>query len=182
MADVLVGVRSIVIGCFGYVTMVVGLGWKFSLAAGSVALAIISLPYICRTSEMALRQVPNELREAAYALGATDGAVTMRIALPAALPAVLTGILLTLAISVGETAPLLYAAGWSSYLWNGHLTLEPIGYLTYAIWAFITEPFESAHALAYAAALFVTLFVLVISVLTRVVVDENAGWLRRRPR
>lgn len=181
LADVLVGVPSIVIGYFGYVTMVVALGWKFSVAAGSVALAIISLPYICRTTEMALRQVPRALREAAYALGASDGRVTLGICVPAALPGILTGILLALAISVGETAPLLYTAGWSSYLWTGHVTNEPIGYLTYVIWAFITEPFESAHALAYAAAFFVTLFVLVISILTRMALDENAGWRRLRP-
>ena len=181
LADVLVGVPSIVIGYFGYVTMVAGLGWGFSVAAGSVALAIISLPYICRTTEMALRQVPRALREAAYALGAGDGRVAMGISVPAALPGILTGILLALAISVGETAPLLYTAGWSSYLWTGHFTKESIGYLTYAIWAFITEPFASAHALAYAAALFVTLFVLVISILTRMVLDENAGWRRRKP-
>ncbi len=181
LADVLVGVPSIVIGYFGYVTMVVALGWKFSVAAGSVALAIISLPYICRTTEMALRQVPRALREAAYALGASDGRVTLGICVPAALPGILTGVLLALAISVGETAPLLYTAGWSSYLWTGHFTNEPVGYLTYVIWAFITEPFESAHALAYAAAFFVTLFVLVISILTRMVLDENAGWRRLRP-
>ncbi len=181
LVDVLVGVPSIVIGYFGYVTMVVALGWKFSVAAGSVALAIISLPYICRTTEMALRQVPRPLREAAYALGAGEGRVSMGICVPAALPGILTGILLALAISVGETAPLLYTAGWSNYLWTGRLTNEPIGYLTYAIWAFITEPFESAHALAYAAALFVTLFVLVISILTRMALDENAGWRRLKP-
>jgi phosphate transport system permease protein len=181
LADVLVGVPSIVIGYFGYVTMVVALGWKFSVAAGSVALAIISLPYICRTTEMALRQVPRALREAAYALGAGDGRVTLGICVPAALPGILTGILLALAISVGETAPLIYTAGWSSYLWTGHLTNEPIGYLTYVIWSFISEPFESAHVLAYAAAFFVTLFVLVISILTRMVLDENAGWRRLRP-
>ncbi|HKT12516.1 MAG TPA: phosphate ABC transporter permease PstA [Terriglobia bacterium] len=181
LADVLVGVPSIVIGYFGYVTMVVALGWKFSVAAGSVALAIISLPYICRTTEMALRQVPRALREAAYALGAGDGRVTMGICVPAALPGILTGILLALAISVGETAPLIYTAGWSSYLWTGHLTNEPIGYLTYVIWSFISEPFETAHVLAYAAAFFVTLFVLVISILTRMMLDENAGWRRLRP-
>lgn len=179
LADVLVGVPSIVIGYFGYVTMVVDLGWKFSVLAGSVALAIISLPYICRTSEMAIRQVPRSLREAAYALGAGDGRVAMSICVPIALPGVLTGILLALAISVGETAPLLYTAGWSNYLWTGHFTNEPIGYLTYAIWAFITEPFSGAHALAYAAAFFVTVFVLVISILSRLVLDENAGWRRR---
>ncbi|MDE3156546.1 MAG: phosphate ABC transporter permease PstA [Acidobacteriota bacterium] len=179
LSDVLVGVPSIVIGYFGYVTMVVDLGWKFSALAGSVALAIISLPYICRTSEMAIRQVPRSMREAAYALGAKEGTVVMSICLPQALPGILTGVLLALAISVGETAPLLYTAGWSSYLWTGHLTNEPIGYLTYAIWAFITEPFESAHALAYAAAFLVTMFVLIISVLSRVAFDENTGWRRR---
>jgi len=177
--DVLVGVPSIVIGYFGYVTMVVMLGWQFSAAAGSVALAIISLPYISRTTEMALREVPRGLREAAYALGATDRAVVLGISVPAALPGILTGILLALAISVGETAPLLYTAGWSSYLWNGHLIKEPIGYLTYVIWAFITEPFASAQALAYAAALFVTLFVLVISVLSRLLLDQSVGWRGR---
>ncbi|MCG6989300.1 MAG: phosphate ABC transporter permease PstA [Gemmatimonadetes bacterium] len=180
LADVLVGVPSIVIGYFGYVTMVVGLGWNFSVAAGSVALAIIALPYICRTAEMAMRQVPRSMREAAYALGAKDHTVIMRICLPTALPGILTGVLLALAIAVGETAPLLYTAGWSNYMWNGHLTNSPIGYLTYAIWAFVTEPFATAHALAYAAAFFVTLFVLLISVVSRVVLDRNAGWRRRR--
>lgn len=179
LVDVLVGVPSIVIGYFGYVTMVVGLGWKFSVAAGSVALAIIALPYICRTSEMALRQVPRAVREGAYALGAGDGRVALGICVPMALPGILTGVLLALAIAVGETAPLLYTAGWSSFLWTGHLTNEPIGYLTYVIWAFITEPFSSAHALAYAAAFFVTIFVLLISIVARMALDENAGWRRR---
>lgn len=182
LADVLVGVPSIVIGYFGYVTMVEGLGWKFSLAAGAIALAIICLPYICRTTEMAIRQVPRATREAAYALGANDAKVALGICLPVALPGVLTGILLALAISVGETAPLIYTAGWSNYLWNGHFTNEPVAYLTYAIWAFITEPFASAHALAYAAALCVTMLVLLISVISRLALDENAGWRRRRDR
>ena len=179
LADVLVGVPSIVIGYFCYVTLVERLGWKFSVAAGSVALAIISLPYICRTSEMALRQVPRALREGAYALGARDSRVVLGICVPTALPGILTGVLLALAISVGETAPLIYTADWSNYLWTGHLTKEPIGYLTYAIWAFITEPFASAHALAYAAAFFVTLFVLLISIASRMVLVERPGW--RRP-
>ncbi|MGC8491943.1 MAG: phosphate ABC transporter permease PstA [Syntrophobacteraceae bacterium] len=169
LADVLAGIPSIVVGYFGYITMVVTLGWQFSVAAGSVALAIISLPYICRSSEMALNQVPRGVRESAYALGAGDGRVALSICVRMAMPGIVTGILLAFAISVGETAPLLYTAGWSNYLWDGHVTREPIAYLTYAIWAFITEPFESAHALAYAAALFVTLFVLAISVVSRAV-------------
>lgn len=179
LSDVLVGVPSIVIGYFGYVTMVVGLGWEFSVAAASIALAIIALPYICRTSEVAIRQVPNALREAGLALGANNGTVVMRICLPMAAPAILTGVLLALAIAVGETAPLLYTAGWSSYMWTGRLTHEPIGYLTYAIWAFITEPFEGAHALAYAAAFFVTLFVLIIGVASRLVLYHRSGGSQR---
>ncbi len=179
LSDVLVGVPSIVIGYFSYVTMVVRLGWGFSAAAASIALAIMSLPYVTRTSEVAIRQVPNSMREAAYALGVPNGTVIMRVCLPMAAPAILTGMLLALSISVGETAPLLYTAGWSSYLWNGHLTHEPIGYLTYAIWAFITEPFEGAHALAYAAAFLVTFFVLVIGIVARLILYQRQGWSQR---
>ncbi|MGC8518967.1 MAG: phosphate ABC transporter permease PstA [Steroidobacteraceae bacterium] len=174
LADVLVGVPSIVVGYFGYVGMVEWLGWGFSVAAGSIALAIISLPYICRTTELALRQVSNDLRDAAYSLGADDRRVILGVCLPAALPGILTGILLALAVSVGETAPLLYTAGWSNYMWDGHLTHSPIGYLTYAIWTFINEPFASANALAYAAALLVTGFALIINILARVVLDRRA--------
>jgi phosphate transport system permease protein len=173
LADVLVGVPSIVMGYFGYVTMVEGLGWNFSVAAGSIVLAIICLPYICRTTELALGQVPGDLREAAYALGTSDWRTILRICVPAALPSILTGILLALAVSVGETAPLLYTAGWSSYLWDGKLVHSPIGYLTYAIWTFINEPFASANALAYAAAFLVTGFVLAINILARFVIGRG---------
>ena len=173
LADILVGVPSIVLGYVGYVTMVDWLGWNFSVAAGSITVSVICLPYICRTTELALQQVPGSLREAAFALGASEPRVIFRICLPAALPAVLTGILLALAISVGETAPLLYTAGWSDYMWNGQLTHSPIGYLTYAIWTFINEPFETAHRLAYAAAFLVTTFVLVVHIVSRFVFDRH---------
>ena len=173
LADVLVGVPSIVIGYFGYVALVQWLGWNFSLAAGAISLAIISLPYICRTTELALRQVSNDLRDAAYSLGANERRVIFGVCVPAALPAILTGVLLALAVSVGETAPLLYTAGWSNFMWNGHLTHSPIGYLTYAIWTFINEPFASANALAYAAALLVTGFVLIINILARFVLERR---------
>jgi phosphate transport system permease protein len=173
LADVFVGVPSIVMGYFGYVTMVEWLGWGFSVAAGAIILAMICLPYICRTTELALGQVPPDLREAAYALGASEPRVIWRICLPAALPGVLTGILLALAISVGETAPLLYTAGWSSYLWDGRLTHSPIGYLTYAVFTFINEPFASANALAYAAAFLVTGFVLLVNIIARFVLRRQ---------
>jgi phosphate transport system permease protein len=131
-------------------------------------------PYICRTTELALRQVPNDLRDAAYSLGANERRVMLGVCLPVAMPAILTGVLLALAVSVGETAPLLYTAGWSNFMWDGRLTHSPIGYLTYAIWTFINEPFASANKLAYAAAFLVTGFVLIINVFARFVLEQRA--------
>jgi phosphate transport system permease protein len=174
LSDVLVGVPSVVLGYFGYITMVEWLGWHFSVAAACITLAVLCLPYICRTTELALREVPDTLREAGYAIGASPARVTVLLTMRSAMPGIVTGVLLALAISVGETAPLLYTAGWSSYMWNGALVRSPIGYLTYAIWAFINEPFAAANALAYAAALLTTTFVLLISLISRVVL------LRRR--
>jgi phosphate transport system permease protein len=167
LSDVLVGVPSVVLGYFGYITMVEWLGWHFSVAAACITLAILCLPYICRTTELALREVPDTLREAGYAIGASPARVTFLLTMRSAMPGIVTGVLLALAISIGETAPLLYTAGWSSYLWNGALVRSPIGYLTYAIWAFINEPFAAANALAYAAALLTTAFVLLISLISR---------------
>ncbi|MEJ2060644.1 MAG: phosphate ABC transporter permease PstA [Gammaproteobacteria bacterium] len=173
LSDVLVGVPSIVLGYFGYITMVIGFGWRFSLAAGSLTLAIMMLPYIARTTELALRQIPHNIREAAYGLGSSERRVILRVLLPAALMPVLTGVLLALAIALGETAPLLYTAGWSNYLWSGHLTHEGVGYLTYVIWSFISEPYASAHRLAYAAALLITLMVLAINLLARTMLKRR---------
>lgn len=167
LADVLTGVPSIVLGYFSYVTLVVWLGWQFSVLAGAITLAIMILPYIARFTELAIRQNPTSLREAAYALGCKEHQVVLRVLLPAARSGVITGVLFALAISVGETAPLIYTAGWSNYLWNGQLTHEPIGYLTYVIWNFINQPFASAHALAYAAAFLVVIVVLAINLTAR---------------
>jgi len=167
--DTLVGVPSIVLGYAGYVILVQALGWKFSAAAACVTLAIICLPYICRSSELTFAAISVDLREAAYALGASERQVILFVFLPVAMPGVLTGILLALSVSVGETAPLLYTAGWSNYLWNGQLVHSPIAYLTYAIWTFINEPLAAANALAYAAALLVTSFVLLLSIASRLI-------------
>lgn len=167
LSDVLTGVPSIVLGYFAYVTLVVGMGWQFSALAGAITLAIMVMPYIARFTELSMRQNPASLREAAYALGCKEHQVVMRVLLPSARAGVLTGVLFALAISVGETAPLIYTAGWSNYLWNGKLTQEPIGYLTYVIWSFINQPFASAHALAYAAAFLVVGIVLAINLVAR---------------
>ncbi len=173
LADVLVGVPSVVLGYFSYVTMVVWLGWGFSVLSGIITLGVLVMPYIARFTELSLRQNPSTLRESAYALGCTDSQAILRILLPAARSGVTTGILLSLAISVGETAPLLFTAGWSNYLWNGKMTQEPIGYLTYVIWSFINQPFASAHALAYAAAVIVVGLVLAINIVARLILRRE---------
>lgn len=175
LADVLTGVPSIVLGYFSYVTMVIWLGWQFSVLAASITLAIMVLPYMAKMSELVLRQIPIPMREAAYALGADDRTVVFRVLMPVAFPGVMTAVLLSLAISVGETAPLIYTAGWSNYVWNGKLTHEPIAYLTYVIWSFINQPFASAHALAFAAAFLVMMTVLAINLAARAVLRARAG-------
>jgi phosphate transport system permease protein len=175
LADVLTGVPSIVLGYFSYVTMVIWLGWQFSVLAASITLAMMILPYMAKMTELVLRQIPVSMREAAYALGANDRMVVARVLLPVAMPGIVTAILLSLAISVGETAPLIYTAGWSNYVWNGQLTHQPIGYLTYVIWSFINQPFASAHALAFAAALLVMVTVLAINLGARALLRSRSG-------
>jgi phosphate transport system permease protein len=175
LADVLTGVPSIVLGYFSYVTMVIWLGWQFSVLAASITLAMMILPYMAKMTELVLRQIPVSMREAAYALGANDRMVVVRVLLPVAAPGIITAILLSLAISVGETAPLIYTAGWSNYVWNGRLTHEPIGYLTYVIWSFINQPFASAHALAFAAALLVMVTVLAINLGARALLYRRSS-------
>jgi phosphate transport system permease protein len=172
LSDVLTGTPSIVLGYFSYIVFIISLGWGFSVLAGAITLAILIVPYLARITELALRQVPTSMREAGFALGATEPTVVFKIILPGAASGVVTGALLALAISVGETAPLIYTAGWSNYTWDGKLTHAPIGYLTYVIWSFIDQPFVESHALAFAAAFLVMLVVLAINVGVRLVVKR----------
>jgi phosphate transport system permease protein len=174
LVDVLAGVPSIVVGYFGYVLLVKQLGWQFSLAGGSIALTIIMLPYVVRGTDLALEAVPEELREGAFALGATESTVLHTISWPYALPGILTMLLLATGIALGETAPLIYTAGWSNYMPSATLIHAPIGYLTYVIWAFISQPFAASHALAYAAASILMLMIVVTNVLARAFFDQLA--------
>ena len=175
--DVLAGVPSVVVGYFLYVALVQTLGWGFSLLAGAFALAIIMLPYVVRGADLALSAVPRELREAAVALGGREAMVFFRIALPAAAPGALTGLLLATGIALGETAPLIYTAGWSNYLPTLAPTHSPVGYLTYVVWTFISQPFPQAHQLAYAAAALLMLFIFLINLVSRTVMES---WGTRR--
>jgi phosphate transport system permease protein len=173
LSDVLTGTPSIVLGYFSFIVFIIGFGWGFSLTAAAITIAILIIPYLARISELALQQVPTSMREAAYALGGTDSTVVFKVVLPAASAGVITGTLLGLAISVGETAPLIYTAGWSDYVWDGRFTHAPVAYLTYVIWTFIDQPDPHSHALAYAAAFFVMLVVLAINIGVRLVVRRQ---------
>ncbi len=176
--DVLTGIPSIVLGYFGYITMVLYLGWGFSALAGGLTLAILMLPYIVRTTELAIRKVPDEIREASLALGVTKTTTINRVVIVTALPGILTGILIAMSIGLGETAPLIYTANWSDYLPTGALTKSPVGYLTYVVWTYINEPFASAHALAFAAALILMMLVLATNVVARMIIQLRWGRMR----
>jgi phosphate transport system permease protein len=171
MVDVLAGVPSIVVGYFLYVALVEEAGWGFSLIAGALALAIFMLPYVVRAADVALTNVPSALREGAYSLGARPAMVVASIDFPYALPGILTGILVATGIGLGETAPLIYTAGWSNYMPTLHPTHSPVGYLTYVVWTYISQPFEESHQLAYAAAALLMIFVFLTNLLARSFVE-----------
>jgi len=178
LSDVLTGTPSIVLGYFSYIVLVGGLGWGLATPAGAVTVAILIVPYLARITELALRQVPLAMREAGFALGATEPEVVFKIVLPSAISGVITGALLALAISVGETAPLIYTAGFSSYPLDPHhpvhsLFHSQVGYLTYVIWSFIEQPDAQSHALAFAAAFLVMLFVLAINIGVRLAIKRK---------
>jgi phosphate transport system permease protein len=163
-ADTLNGVPSIVVGVFVYSIAVLPFG-GFSALAGGLALGIMMVPLIMRTTEELLRLVPSTLREGALALGATRGRAVFSVVVPAALPGILTGILLALARIAGETAPLLFTALNSSY-WNTDVT-QPISTLTVQIFTFAIAPYEDWHRQAWAGALVLVTLVLICSLLAR---------------
>ena len=163
-ADTLNGVPSIVVGVFVYSVAVLPVG-GFSALAGSVALGIMMIPLIMRTTEELLRLVPSTLREAALALGATRGRAVFSVVVPAALPGILTGILLALARIAGETAPLLFTA-----LNNGFFSTDvrqPISTLTVQVFTYAIAPYEDWHRQAWAGAFVLIALVFVCSVLAR---------------
>jgi phosphate transport system permease protein len=151
--------------------LVVALHWGYSLVAAVIVLSALVIPYITKTTEVAVRSVPTGYREGGEALGMRSGYLLRRLVLKPALPGIVTGLIVAAAISVGETAPLLYTAGWSSRAPTLALTHSPVGYLTYAVFTFLFEPYSSAHQLAHAAALLLLLLVLLLIVISRAIVS-----------
>jgi phosphate transport system permease protein len=163
--DILLSAPSIVVGLFVY-AVVVSRYKTFSGYAGILALAIIVIPVVIRTTENMLQLVPAGLREAAYALGAPKWKVIMSITLKAARAGVITGVLLAVARIAGETAPLLFTA-LSNQFWTSSLS-EPMASLPVTIFKFAMSPYENWQKLAWAGVLIITAFVLVLNILARV--------------
>lgn len=163
-ADVLMGAPSIVIGVVVYGLLVRPVG-KFSGFAGAVALAILMLPIVTRTTDEMLRLVPNPLREAALALGAPTWRMVTSVSLRAALPGILTGILLAIARVSGETAPLLFTALNSPY-WTAN-PAEPMSTLNVTMFNYAMSPYHDWQQLAWTAALVITASVVLLTVVAR---------------
>ena len=168
--DILLSAPSIIIGLFVY-TIYVAQVKHFSAWAGALALAIIAIPVVVRTTETMLLLVPVSMREAAAALGAPQWKIITMIALRAVRSGVITGILLALARISGETAPLLFTA-LNNQFWSTDLN-APMANLPVVIYQFALSPFENWVSLAWAGAMLITFTVLAINVITRVVFRQR---------
>jgi phosphate transport system permease protein len=169
-ANVLMGMPSIIVGVFAYALVVIPLG-HFSGYAGAVALAILMVPVVTRTTEDMLRLVPNTLRESALALGAPRWQVTLKVVFRAAKSGLITGILLAVARISGETAPLLFTALNSPY-WFKSLS-GPTPNLTVTIFDYAMSPYEDWQQMAWGASLVITVGVLAFTLAARLVVRER---------
>ena len=168
--DILLSAPSIVLGLFVY-TLVVAPSGHFSALAGGIALALIVLPVVVRTTDEMLRLVPAQMREAALSLGVPQWKVTVQVLYRASLPGIATGILLALARISGETAPLLFTALNNQY-WSADVS-APMANVPVVIFQYAMSPYDSWHSLAWAGAFVLTLFVLLVSLLARAVVARN---------
>jgi phosphate transport system permease protein len=165
-ADVLNGIPSIVIGVFAYAVAVMPFR-RFSALAGGVALGVMMLPLIIRTTEELLRLVPDSFKEGALALGATRSRAVWTVILPAALPGIVTGILVALARVAGETAPLLFTS-FNNAFFSTRLD-QPIASLTVQVYTYAISPYEDWHRQAWAGATVLIAAILVFSLLARFV-------------
>jgi phosphate transport system permease protein len=171
-ADVMSGVPSITVGIFVY-SLVVVTTKQFSALAGGIALAILMLPMVTRTTEELLKLVPESLREAALGLGVPKWRATLRIMLRTAAPGIAVGVMLSVARVAGETAPLLFTA-FNNRFWSTGLN-EPTASLPVNIYTNAVSPYEDWHRQAWAAALVLLITVLILNITARFLVRSRVG-------
>ncbi|QVX15976.1 phosphate ABC transporter permease PstA [Pseudomonas congelans] len=175
--DILLSAPSIVLGLFVYTVVVLPLNAVtghqvgFSAIAGALALALLVIPVVVRTTDEMMQLQPSTMREAALALGVPQWKLTLQIVLRAAKAGVVTGVLLALARITGETAPLLFTA-FGNQFWSSDL-LKPIASVPVVVFQYAMSPFDDWHSLAWAGALVMTLFVLILSLLSRLILLRN---------
>ncbi len=172
ISDIMMSAPSIVIGAFVYAIVVAPIG-HFSGWAGSIALTIIMLPIILRTTDDMLQLVPSTLREAAFALGAPKYKVILQVVYRGAKAGILTGILLGVARVAGETAPLLFTSFNDNFL-NTDM-MEPMASLTVTMYNYATSPYEDWQRLGWAAAFILSMFILSLNILGRLFIMKKKG-------
>jgi len=172
ISDIMMSAPSIVIGAFVYAVVVAPMG-HFSGWAGSIALTIIMLPIILRTTDDMLQLVPSTLREAAFALGAPKYKVIIQVVYRGAKAGILTGILLGVARVAGETAPLLFTSFNDNFL-NTDMN-EPMASLTVTMYNYATSPYEDWQKLGWAAAFILSMFILSLNILGRLFLLNKKG-------
>ena len=166
--DVLSGVPSIISGVFVYGAVVasrVFFGQSYSAMAGGIALSVLMLPTVIKTTDEGLRLVGQELRWASYGVGASQFVTITRVTLPAAFTPIATGIVLALARAAGETAPLIFTALFSPFWPDG--LFNPIATMSVLIYNFATMPYEAQHTLAWAASFILVVMILLANILAR---------------
>lgn len=172
ISDIMMSAPSIVIGAFVYAIIVAPMG-HFSGWAGSIALTIIMLPIILRTTDDMLQLVPSTLREAAFALGAPKYKVITQVVYRGAKAGILTGILLGVARVAGETAPLLFTSFNDNFL-NTDMN-EPMASLTVTMYNYATSPYEDWQKLGWAAAFILSMFILSLNIIGRLIIMKKRG-------
>ena len=172
ISDIMMSAPSIVVGSFVYAIMVIPMG-HFSAWAGIVALTIIMLPIILRTTDDMLHLVPTTLREAAFALGAPKYKVIIQVVYRGAKAGILTGVLLGVARVAGETAPLLFTSFNDNFMSTD--LMEPMASLTVTMYNYATSPYEDWQRLGWAAAFILSMFILGLNIIGRLILLTKKG-------